>query len=86
MLKLSTYFKVIFENIFVYIEERTSGRSLISYKGVNDFNDLKYLRGIVSFGAKKCGNGFRALKVPRGPSAVALQEPNFCKWADVSPL
>ena len=33
-----------------------SGGPLLSYEGVNDFGDLKYLRGIVSFGAKRCGN------------------------------
>ena len=33
-----------------------SGGPLLSYEGVNDFADVKYLRGIVSFGAKKCGS------------------------------
>ena len=33
-----------------------SGGPLLSYEGVNDLADLKYLRGIISFGGKKCGN------------------------------
>ena len=36
--------------------EGDSGGPLLSYEGINDFADLKFLRGIVSFGSKKCGN------------------------------
>ena len=50
-----------FYNIYLSISGKDScsgdsGGPLFSYEGVNDFADLKYLRGIVSFGAKKCGS------------------------------
>ena len=36
--------------------EGDSGGPLLSYEGINNFADVKYLRGIVSFGSKTWGN------------------------------
>ena len=50
----------LWKNIYLHLGKDScsgdSGGPLISYEGVNDFGDLKYLRGIVSFGPKRCGN------------------------------
>ena len=58
---MSHLVSILYGNCIFYFSGKDScsgdsGGPLLSYEGVNDFADVKYLRGIVSFGAKKCGS------------------------------